>query len=210
MARATASRRRTRIQVANEKKILAAALLVFSSRGFAGATLDEIAAEAEMSKPNLLYYFARKEDIYRAVLNRILDDWLEPLRALDPGGDPFKEIEAYVQRKLAMSWERPLESRVFANEILQGAPQIEEVLAGPLKALVEEKALVIQRWIDEGKLAHHDPRHLIFAIWATTQHYSDFAVQIRAVLGADPENANVRQDASHLLKTLFLNGLRPV
>ena len=61
-------RSKTRIQQENEKRILLAALEVFSQTGFHGATLDRIASAAEMSKPNLLYYFKNKEEIHIALL----------------------------------------------------------------------------------------------------------------------------------------------
>ena len=56
------------------------------------------------------------------LLERQLDTWLEPLRQLDPAGDPAEEIGAYIRRKLEMARDYPRESRLFAGEILQGAP----------------------------------------------------------------------------------------
>ncbi len=178
---------RTRIQKRNRRAILDAGLDVFSQYGFRGATLDQIASQAGLSKPNLLYYFPSKEAIHTRLLESLLDTWLDPLRALDPAGDPRTELLAYVRRKLDMSRDYPRESRLFANEILQGAPRIEEALRGELKALVDEKAEVIRGWAAEGKVAPVDPYHLIFSIWALTQHYADYDVQVRAVLGqTDP------------------------
>ncbi len=181
----------TRIQARNKELILEAALDVFSASGFRGATVDQIAAKAEMSKPNLLYYFRRKEDIYVALLEHTLSDWLEPLRELDPAGDPLTELALYISAKMQMSEANPKAARLFANEILHGAPMIEKFLKGPLRQLVAEKSQVIQSWIAAGKLAPVDPYHLIFAIWAVTQHYADFSVQVDAVLGRreDPKAA---------------------
>ena len=182
-ARAQRTRKRTRIQEENEERILNAALEVFSTYGFRGATVDQIATLAGMTKPNLLYYFRRKQDIYRAVLKRTLEMWLTPLEELSGDGDPAAEISAYIDRKLEMSRDMAKESRLFAMEIIQGAPVLDDVLAGRLKKLVDEKTAVIRRWIAKGELAPVDPHHLLFMIWATTQHYADFEVQVRALTG---------------------------
>ncbi len=177
----------TRIQQKNQAAIMTAGLEVFSQFGFRGSTLDQVADAAGLSKPNLLYYFPSKDAIYTALLARLLENWLEPLHQMDDAGDPVEEILAYANRKLTMSRDFPRESRLFANEILQGAPRIKDVLAGELRALVEAKATVIKRWIAEGKIKPVDPVHLIFSIWSLTQHYADFDVQVRAILGdTDP------------------------
>ena len=146
----------TRIQRKNRKAILDAALQVFSAHGFRGATIDRIAERAGLSKPNLLYYFPSKEAIYLAVLEDTLEEWLKPLRDLDPAGDPIEEIGRYIAAKLEMSRTRPEASRLFANEILHGAPVIGEFLRGPMKELVDEKAAVIAAWIRQGRLAPID------------------------------------------------------
>ena len=195
----------TRIQNQNEQLILDAALEVFSAYGFRGTTVDQIAGKCGMSKPNLLYYFRRKADIYTAVLERTLADWLAPLRALDATGDPIEQLSRYITAKLKLSRERPEASRLFANEILHGAPAIGKFLKGPLKELVDEKAAIIKAWTAQGKLAPVNPHHLIFAIWATTQHYADFDAQIKAVLG---EGDHIKE-AEKALLSLIINGLKP-
>ena len=198
----------TRIQREKREIILDAALEVFSAHGFRGATIDQIAEAAAMSKPNLLYYYRGKEDIHRTLLTRLLDTWLAPLRELDAGGDPVKELRGYIRRKIEMARDFPRESRLFANEMLLGAPRIIEMLNGELKPLVDEKAGVLRQWMREGKLAKVDPHHLIFAIWATTQHYADFDVQVRAMLGPDRGGEGRFEDAARCIEALFLEGLR--
>jgi TetR/AcrR family transcriptional regulator len=198
----------TRIQTKNRTAILHAALDVFSAFGFRGATIDQIADKAGMSKPNLLYYFPSKEAIYVAVLEDTLDEWLRPLSELDAAGDPIAEIGRYIDAKLAMSRTRPEASKLFANEVLHGAPAIGNFLRGPMKELVDRKAAVIQGWIAEGRLAPVDPRHLIMMIWAVTQHYADFDVQVRAVLGPDGYSQGP-EAAGATIARVFLAGLRP-
>jgi TetR/AcrR family transcriptional regulator len=197
--------RPTRIQQKNRAAILEAALDVFSAQGFRGATVDQIANAAGLSKPNLLYYFPSKEAMHAALLTELMDNWLDPLRDLNPDGDPMQEIMAYVHRKLQMSRDFPRESRLFANEIVQGAPRIHAALSMDLKNLVDDKTTVIQSWISAGKIAPVHPYHLLFSIWSLTQHYADFDVQIRAVLGEeDPFDA-----APDFIDTLYRRLLTP-
>lgn len=197
----------TRIQRKNTAAILDAALEVFSAHGFRGATVDQIASAAGLSKPNLLYYFPSKEAIHAALLDGLLETWLDPLHNLREDGDPLAEILGYVRRKLEMSRDFPRESRLFANEIVQGAPRIGPVLSGELKALVERKAEVIRHWIADGKIAPVAPHHLIFSIWALTQHYADFDAQIHAVMGGD--DVDPYPEAEQFLETLFTRMLTP-
>lgn len=198
-------RPKTRIQQKNSEAILEAALEVFSAQGFRGATLDQIAEVAGLSKPNLLYYFPSKEAIHQALLSELLDTWLDPLRAMDPSGDPVTEIMGYVRRKLDLSRDYPRESRLFANEILQGAPRMKAAIEGELKDLVDEKAAVLRRWMEDGRIARMDPAHLIFSIWALTQHYADFEMQVQAVLGGGHDPF---AEASEFLETLYLRLLK--
>ena len=197
----------TRIQKHNISAILDAALEVFSAHGFRGSTLDQIANKAGLSKPNVLYYFNGKEAIHVALLSDLLDTWLDPLRALNPNGNARDELLAYIRRKLELSRNFPRESRLFANEIVQGAPRIENFLKGELRILVDEKATVISQWMDAGQIAKLDPYHLIFSIWALTQHYSDFEAQIRLVRAnniADPYDG-----AQSFVETIFEKILSP-
>ncbi|SCX14315.1 Rut operon repressor [Agrobacterium sp. DSM 25558] len=205
--RAAKTQKRTRIQEEKEETILEAALDVFSANGFRGTTIDQIAEVAGMSKPNVLYYFRTKEAMHRALIERVLDTWLDPLRAFDATGNPETEIRSYLRRKLEMARDYPRESRLFANEVLQGAPHVEDELKGPLKQLVDEKAEVIRAWAKAGRIAACDPYHLIFSIWATTQHYADFDVQVRSVLGEGNAGEGRFEDAARFLEQLFMGGL---
>ena len=197
----------TRIQKRNREAILDGALDVFSAHGFRGSTLDQIAAAAGLSKPNLLYYFGSKELIHQTLLTQLMDTWLDPLRQIDEAGNPVEELLDYVSRKLEMSRRLPRESRLFANEILQGAPRIGPQIDGHLKTLVDEKADLIARWSKAGRVAPLDPHHLIFSIWATTQHYADFAVQVEGILGSDV--AKTFKAADTFLRDFYKGALTP-
>ncbi|MEO9529525.1 TetR family transcriptional regulator C-terminal domain-containing protein [Roseibium sp.] len=196
----------SRIQEKNRSLILEAALGEFSKKGFSGATVEKIAADAGMSKSNLLYYFSSKEAIYNATLAHILEVWLAPLKTLKPDGEPAQELAAYIRQKIEISARFPEASRLFANEVIQGAPQILPILQTDLKRLVVEKCKVIESWIAAGKMRRVDPVHLIFTIWATTQHYADFSVQIMALTGRDLSDPAFQAETELAVTSLILNG----
>lgn len=201
------ARSKTRIGAANIDKILDAALAAFARDGLRGARIEEIAGAAEMSKTNLLYYFRTKEQLYSAVLTRTLDIWLRPLRDLDESLDPATALTAYIDAKLDYSRRYPEASRLFALEIIQGAPVLGPVLQGGLHALVEEKSALIRKWITAGKLRPIDPLHLLFAVWATTQHYADFASQIRSLSGRDLSDDAFFAETREAVTGILLRGM---
>ncbi|TCK23495.1 TetR family transcriptional regulator [Ancylobacter aquaticus] len=189
--------------------ILDAALSLFSRHGLHGTTVEQIARTAAVSKTNLFYYFASKEEVYVGVLSRLLDQWLDPLRALEVETDPIEGIRAYISRKIRFSRTHPEASRLFCLEVVQGAPLLRHELETALKQLVDAKTEVIGGWIAAGKLAPIDPHHLIFALWATTQHYADFAPQIDALLGRGLDEDAFVEEATRNVQRLILDGLRP-
>lgn len=194
------------IRQANRELILAAADRVFARAGFNGATTAAIADAAGLPKANVHYYFGSKQALYREVLARTLHDWLLPLDALQPEADPRSAIEAYLRAKMAMSATRPDASRVFANELLHGAPVLGDLIRGELRSTVRKKVAVIDGWIAAGRMAPVDATHLFFTMWAATQTYADFDVQVRAVLGRQRLTARDHQRATEHVVSLVLRG----
>lgn len=195
------------IRQANEAKILQAAERVFAQTGFGGATMALIAQIAGLPKANVHYYFGSKAVLYRMVLEGTLRGWLEPADAIAPDADPATALTAYIRAKMQMAAERPDASRVFANELLNGAPVVGAMLHTTLRQLVEAKAAVIDGWIAAGRMAPVDSTHLFFSIWSATQTYADFSVQVQAVLGTNgPLNAQDHARASSHVVALVLRG----
>ena len=207
-AAGTKTPRRLKQIEAKRTAILDAALGLFSRYGLLGTTVEQIAEDAAVSKTNLFYYFASKEDIYVGVLSRLLDQWLDPLRGLEPDSDPVLGIGEYIRRKILFSRTHPEASRLFCLEIVQGAPLLGPELRTSLKELVDAKTAMIRNWTAQGKLAPVDPHHLIFSIWATTQHYADFAVQIDAVLGTGLDDEEFADQAALNIQRIILDGIR--
>jgi TetR/AcrR family transcriptional regulator len=200
-------RRRRKDGEARREAILDAGLAVFSGVGLHGASVEQLAEKAGLSKTNLLYYFPSKEALYLAVLRRVLEIWLDPLQALDAQSEPADALRAYIRTKLTLSRDAPQASRLFCLEIVQGAPLLRAELEGPLRRLVDAKAAILSGWIAQGRIGAHDPHHLVFSIWAITQHYADFAVQVDAITGRGLGDPDFFERTVASTQDLILGGL---
>lgn len=194
------------IRQSNEALILSAAERVFARAGFAGATMAAIAEASGLPKANLHYYFGSKEVLYREVLARILSDWLVPTHGITVDADPRAALAQYIRAKMELSAQRPDGSKVWANELLHGAPVVKALLATDLRQLTLEKAAVVQAWADAGRIAPVDGMHLFFTIWAATQTYADFDVQICAVMDQDALGDTDFERATAHLVSFILRG----
>lgn len=192
-----------------EVKIIQSALNVFSTYGFQGTSIEQIANESGISKSNLFYYFASKEELYVEVLSQVLEEWLKPLKEFTVELEPAEAIGNYIDIKFMLSKKKPEASRLFAFEMMQGAPYLLPLLKGPLKKLVKEKTEIIDQWIALGKLKPISGVHLIMHIWAVSQHYSDFAVQCQAITGKTLSNKVFYQEAITTCRQLLLDSLLP-
>jgi TetR/AcrR family transcriptional regulator len=198
---------RATIRERNEAKLLKAAEAVFARKGFSGASTAEIARRAGIPKANLHYYFRTKQRLYAAVLDDILEIWVDALGEIRAEADPADAIRRYIACKMESSRLLPLPSRLWAMELLGGGRHVQPFLKGRLRRLVEQKSAVIRGWITAGKIDEIAPAHLLFALWAMTQTYADFATQIAAVLGKDRLDNGVFADATATLTALVLKGL---
>jgi Transcriptional regulator len=200
--------KRSQAVSAKKQAILAAALETFSQFGIHGTRLEQVAELAGVSKTNLLYYFPSKEALYVSVLQQILDIWLAPLKAFREELTPLVAIQQYIRLKLEVSRDYPQASRLFCLEMLQGAPLLKTVLSGDMKSLVDEKSAIIAGWVATGKLAPVDPHHLIFMIWAATQHYADFSAQVEAVTGKSLKDDDFFHSTVDNVQRMIIEGIR--
>jgi TetR/AcrR family transcriptional regulator len=202
--------RRNAIRLENEQRILSAAEKVFAEAGFGGATMQLIADMAGLPKANLHYYFTTKEELYREVVRNIFNIWLHAADTFDNAPGPVEGIGAYIDAKMEISRRHPDGSKVWASEVMHGAPVIQDYLETTLRDWTAGRAAVIQRWIDEGKMARVNPDHLLYMLWATTQHYADFGHQIETLNGGKPLNDRQWREAKDSVKAMILRGIGAV
>ncbi|NCM98144.1 MAG: TetR family transcriptional regulator [Rhodobacterales bacterium] len=199
--------RRTEIRQQNVATILSAAEKVFAEAGFGGATMQLIADMAGLPKANLHYYFATKEELYRSVVENIFQIWLHAADSFDAAPGPVEGIGAYIDAKMEISRRHPAGSKVWASEVMHGAPVIQDYLETTLRQWTSGRAAVIERWTREGKMAAVNPEHLLYMLWATTQHYADFGHQIETLNGGKPLSERQWRAAKDSVKAIILRGI---
>jgi len=197
-----------RIRTRNMRKILKAATAVFSRKGFDGTRIVEIAEQAGLPKANVYYYFASKEEIYTAVIARLLQGWDEALEHLSLDREPADSLEAYVRAKLEYSRRNPEESRVFAAEILRGAPFLPRKDRAHMRQVTKRRAEIVEHWIASGKIRPVDPRHLFIMLWSATQFYADFEPLACDALETPRLKKNDYDSAAHTIVQTVLRGLQ--
>jgi TetR/AcrR family transcriptional regulator len=194
------------IRLDNEAAIMAAAEREFAERGFAGASIARIAESAGVPRTNVHYYFQSKEDLYNKLLTDVVELWNQAFPQITPQDDPAEALTAYIHAKLTYSRTNPLASKIFANEILRGAPLLKNYLEDNYSVWLQGKVKVIRSWIKQGKMDPVDPLHLIFMIWSTTQHYADFDVQVKTALRKDEYSARDFEKITETVTHIILKG----
>ena len=191
-----------------EANILRAAEAVFAQKGFAGTAMDAVAKQAGLSKQLIIYYFPGKEKLYQAVLENMIDLWLEKMQFNDdPSASPADIISDYIRQKIELSRDYPNGSKVFAHEIINGAPVLKTYLIENLRPAFERDITIIERWMAAGLIKPIDPKHLFFTIWAATQTYADFSTQIQLLLDKPSLTQEDFDDATQFLCQFVLSAL---
>lgn len=196
----------SRIREINSERILEASCIEFAEKGYAATKIMDIAKKVDLPKPNIYYYFQSKENLYRCVLESIIEPLLEASAPFEKYDDPAIALEQYIHTKIRISQQHPHASKVFASEIMHGAPHLTEDIADKLMQQTTQMTARIRQWITDGKMEPIDPQHLLFTIWASTQTYADFDWQIAKVTGKKTLQNQDYQTAANLITRLVLKG----
>jgi TetR/AcrR family transcriptional regulator len=194
------------IRQKNKAIILNAAKEEFVIYGFQGASIKRIAERANIARANIHYYFKDKTDLYQQLLTDIIEVWNSDYDTLNVENDPAEALKAYIRAKVIHSKEDPYSSRIFASELIHGAPVLDDYLNSVFKEWLQTKVEVIESWIERGLMDKVNPHHLLFLIWSSTQHYADFSVQVLAGLDKKALNDKDFEQVITSLTDIILKG----
>lgn len=190
----------------NKQRILAAAEQEFVKHGFKGTTMQTIADKANLPKANVHYYFKSKKNLYKQLLTQIINSWNTGLANITPDSDPEPVLREFIREKIKQTFANKNHAKLFALEVVQGAPHFGEFINTEMKQWVDTKTAIMQTWIDAGKLKVNDPLQLLIWIWATTQRYAEFEMEILALQGKTQYDQKDIAKVSQELENFILRG----
>lgn len=196
----------SKIREKNQVLIIEVACRQFALQGYAATKMADIAKEANIPKPNVYYYFSTKDNLYRAVLESVIQPLLDASKPIEQLDDPAEALTEYIKTKLRISRDHPYASKVFANEVMSGAKYLPQDIAD---GLLQQSKMIVEKfesWIEQGRMAKVSPQHLMFTIWASTQTYADFSWQICNVLNKPALDNNDYAEAAEFLTQFVING----
>jgi len=194
------------IRQKNKAIIFSAAKEEFVTYGFKGASIKRIAERANIARANIHYYFKDKTDLYQQLLSNIIEVWNTDYDTLNADQEPKVALSAYIRAKVMHSKNDPDSSRIFASELIHGAPVLNDYLNTDFKTWLQSKVAVIDTWIEKGLIDDVNPHHLLFLIWSSTQHYADFNVQVLAALDKETMQDNDFEEVVSSLTQIILKG----
>ena len=195
-----------RIREQSRDLILQAAQAQFACHGFRGATVQRIAESAQVPKANIHYYFTSKLGLYGAVLENTLNLWDNVFNELSSHDEPAYVLSRYIDAKIDFSRTHPTASRLFAKEMISGAPHLSAYLQQDYRQWFKQRMSVFESWVAQGKMDNIDPAHVIFMIWASTQYYADFEPQIIIANNTEQLTEQAFLDAASSIKRIILKG----
>ena len=198
---------KVKIRRKNIEKILLAAEKVFAEQGYAGTKMADIAQQAQLPRSNLHYYFSTKDELYREVLVNLLDTWELEGACFENFDDPRVVLTSYIMEKMNHSRTRPHGSKLWANEIMRGAPLFQDMLDEHMAKGAKLMELKIRQWVDEKRIDPVEPSALLYMIWASTQHYADFDYQVCALNGHQPLSDQQFYQATQTITAVILRGV---
>ena len=198
---------KVKIRRKNVEKILLAAEKVFAEQGYAGTKMADIAKQAALPRSNLHYYFSTKDELYREVLVNLLDTWGLEGACFENFDDPRVVLTSYIMEKMNHSRTRPHGSKLWANEIMRGAPLFQDMLDEHMAKGAKRMELKIRQWVDEKRINPVEPSALLYMIWASTQHYADFDYQVCALNGHQPLSDQQYHQAVQTITSVILRGV---
>ncbi len=141
-----------------KETILLTAARHFSQKGFEGASMEEIAAEAGVTKPAIYYHFRDKAALYEAVLVYRLERLAERVETAVANADRAEaKLCAYIEAFGLFLKENPCFAAILAHEFADDGKQMSDTAAKTLSRTLGTVTGVLNEGIEEGIFEMENP-----------------------------------------------------
>ena len=188
------------------ERILDEALDSYGTRGYDATSLDTLAAQLEISKQTILYWFPSKEALMAAVIDRSAADLSSALEdALAQAGEGWDRIEAIVRSVFRLAARRPALLGLL-REVARLGPPAATQMTEALDPLVARATGFLEAEMDAGRMRRSDPRLLLLAMYSTVIGMVT-EVEVLRALGEEPTARSLvrrRRDVLELLHSALV------
>lgn len=157
------------------EQILTEALTCFANAGYAGTSLNDIAAGVGIRRPSLLHHFASKEILYQEVFERLLSDWFDRLAdAITAPEEGWAKVDLVLRAGFRFFADTPAYVRIVRREALDSEGHLGTDLAAVLRPMFDRAASYFEREMAAGTFVSQDPRQLLITGYgALLSYFSD-------------------------------------
>ena len=188
------------------ERILDEALDSYGTRGYDATSLDTLAAQLEISKQTILYWFPSKEALMAAVIDRSAAELSSALEdALAQAGEGWDRIEAIVRSVFRLATRRPALLGLL-REVARLGPPAATQMTEALDPLVARATGFLEAEMDAGRMRRSDPRLLLLAMYSTVIGMVT-EVEVLRALGEEPTARSLvrrRRDVLELLHSALV------
>lgn len=193
--------RRERLNIHQRDEILETALRLFSERSYLNVSMQDIAGEAEFGMGTLYKFFNSKEDLYKALIVQMAQNWHHKvLEAVEQEQDPVKAIEKCISIHRELFFQNQPFVRLFYNSAhIHVGPVSELTLHDYRDEYLKKLAAIFERGIEVKIFRGGDPYHMALALYGLIL---TFLFQ----MNEDPEGFRKGEELSSV-SDLFLHGV---
>ncbi len=142
----------------SRERLFAAAAREFAARGFAGASVDRIAAAARLNKAMIYYHFTNKAELYRDILRDMFAAVGARVAAVaGASASPEEKLRQFVDALATEAEARPHFPPIWFREIAEGGPHLNAATMSDMAVVLKSLGTIVEQGVRAGRFRPINP-----------------------------------------------------